>query len=77
MPPVAPDLVPALRSGRLGLYLLPMGLYPHAVVYVVYGWTGAEPGNQQAAKTDDLMEVMREEIKSQGSPPAVMAGDFQ
>ena len=65
-----------INKGRCGLYGLDIGGPVHAVVFVVYGWTGGHNDPSAAARTNDLVACFREESDHWPGLPQAMFGDF-
>ena len=46
------------------------------VVAILYGWTGGQKGNEAAARTDDLLTIVQQELEAMDPGPKMIMGDI-
>ena len=64
----------AYSSGRLAIYQID-GQPTPILCAVVYGWTGAVKGNEASDRTDDLLQILKDELNCQHVGPHCICGD--
>ncbi len=74
--PKHPGFAKVLNQGRVGLYVFEVIPGVHLMTYVVYGWTNAEANDEAAARTDDLLTLIVQDLQLQEVGPKLIAGDF-
>ena len=77
MPPISPKLQSLIHNGRIGLYGCDIGGCQHAIVFVVYGWTGGHQDDWAANRTDGLIECILDEVQFRPpTQPILLVGDL-
>ena len=70
----AEDYAGALKTGRAAKYLLDMGGHRTVRVMIIYGWANGDSSSAQAARTSDLLQAVRTEMRSWPAAPWIIAG---
>ncbi len=74
MQPISEDFKDACKTGRVAAWWVDIvGI--NVLFIIIYGWTGAVKGNEAAARTNDLIGVIRNEIFLQPKALVCMTGD--
>ena len=68
-------LTKALATGRCAIYNFDLD-GTNLVIAIIYGWAGGKKGNEAAARTDDLLTIVQNELNAMDPGPKMIMGDI-
>ena len=74
--PINETLLEINGEGRIQLYGMTLGPQTTVLVYDVYFHTGADTDKEAMERTNDMLKIMKDDIKRQPKGPVLILGDF-
>jgi hypothetical protein len=75
LPNPTDDMKDAEATGRCAIYCLDLAGQTLAIA-AIYGWTGGTKGSPEAARTDDIIAIVRNQFQLMEPGPKLMAADL-
>ena len=70
------DFQQAMETGGVPLSMAVLPNDSYLLVVNMYGWVNAHNDHVAASRTQHLVKVIRQELRAQGNPPALVVGDI-